>query len=308
MDDYILFIILLLILFVLFNISLNNNKLSTEQFYNTDINNYYSYIISIPDNDPILDQNTSGPVLTSINYQLVTFSQLNFNLQKKIFDKIINNEILKNNTEQFQNNTLATNVPFDINSIFNKTYEVPSFSLPPDLNIFKNYNMQTPNNTEQFQNNPSITQQTYSLPNFYRNLFDIKYTDSSISNRSVYRLINDIVFAVRTNQFNEEIINNKQELLFDENNIINYSVPYLINNPMQSNSLLSICNGILTVSSPNDLFNITNNNKFEVATISNNKISDKYIKLTQIDDLPVYLIDLTNTQNNIKIYKNKITV
>lgn len=177
---------------------------------------YHTYILT--DND-------------MIKYELFTFSQLNFNLQKQILNKIIDS----------------------------------------------------------------------SYSNIYKNLLDIDNIIALINTKSKYNPINDIVFAVRLNRITDpKIISYGQELLFNEHNAVNYS---LMNGQQinLSESLLLIYENILTVSLPNNEFNITNNNKFINANINNNQINSKYIKLLQIDDLPIYLINLTDDQYNIKI-------
>jgi hypothetical protein len=107
------------------------------------------------------------------------------------------------------------------------------------------------------------------------------------------------------------VISYKQRLLFDENKVINYRIRN--NKPKPTTSLLLSYNGILTISYPNDSFNTNNNNKFEVETINNNKISNKYIELRKINDLQineipieVYLIDLTDNENNYLINEYQV--
>jgi hypothetical protein len=471
MTDYIFFIILFVILFILFtNATKTKTKTmnSNEKFQNTNLQDYHTYILS--------DSN-------EIKYELITFSQLNFDLQKKILNKIINNEIFKNDTtENFQNINSTSTTQFDINNIFNNT-----FSLPEGLNIFGNNqptttssmpnyepptttssmpnyepptttssmpNYEPPTTTSSMPNyepptttysmpnyepptttysmpnyepptttysmpnyvsptttysmpnyvsptttysmpnyEPSTTTYsmpnyvpptttysmpnyvpptttysmpnyvpptttysmpnyapptttysmpnyvppttTYSMPNYapssnmqndasnmsstinsmsqsppnlYKRLIDIELLQSLIEAGSKYNAINDIVFAVRLNRMQDDtIISYNQELLFDENKDVNYS---LLNHQRikKSNSILSSYNGILSVSLPDDPFNIKKQNEFKKAIINDNKISFKNIRLTQIEELPIYLIDLTDKDYNIKIEEQEVVI
>ena len=156
----------------------------------------------------------------------------------------------------------------------------------------------------------SMSQPAYSLqpPNLYKKLIDIELLQSLIEAGSKYNTVNDIVFAVRLNRMQDDtIISYNQELIFDENKDVNYS---LLNYQRikKSSSILSIYNGILSVSLPDDPFNIKNQNEFKKAIINDNKISFKNIRLTQIEELPIYLINLTDKDYNIKIEENEIIV
>ena len=78
-NRYFLLICTFLILCILFNLSLKKKHDNTlDTFSDTPDKIYTTY--------ELLDNN-------SVKYELLTFSQLNFDLQKKILDKIINNEI-----------------------------------------------------------------------------------------------------------------------------------------------------------------------------------------------------------------------
>jgi hypothetical protein len=276
MTDYIFFIILCLILLLLL-INLKKNKIvySNENFEDVNTPNYHTYILT--------DDN-------QIKYELVTFTQLSFNLQKKILDKLTNDEIFKNDTtEDFQNTSSTTNTQLEINNNFNNTFS------SPDLNISGNNNYSMPSYSSQ----PN---------NLYKKLYSTRQLKSLISDGSNYSTVNDIVFAVRLNRMKDNtVISFKQELLFDDKNDIFYSYNYNLE-IKKTDHILSLYKDILTASLPDDSFNIKNKNEFKKAVINDNKISFKNIKLTQIDDSPVYLIDLTDKDHNIKIEKNEVII
>ena len=211
-------ILLLILLLILFFI---NKK--TDQFQNIDEQKiYYKYILTNSNN---------------IQYQIFTFSQLNFDLQKKILNKIINN----------------------------------------------------------------------NLDNYYKNIIDINKLNTLVNVGSRYIPNNDLLFAVRVNRLlDEKILSYSPELLFDENNNINYSVLNLQKINSLPNSKLSIYNHTLLLTVPNDDFNITNQNTFSDAIIKDNQISFNNIDLIQIDDLPISLIKLTNNITNITFHKEKV--
>jgi hypothetical protein len=106
----------------------------------------------------------------------------------------------------------------------------------------------------------------------------------------------------------ENILSYKPKLLFDENDIINYSVMNLNRINELSKSKLTLYNNILLLSVPNDDFNINNKNIFESAIIKDNQISFKNVKLNKIDDLPIALIKLTDASTAIKIEKEEVFV
>jgi hypothetical protein len=106
----------------------------------------------------------------------------------------------------------------------------------------------------------------------------------------------------------ENVLSYKSKLLFDENDIINYSVMNLIKINELPKAKLTSYNNILLISVPNDDFNINNKNIFESAIIKDNQISFKNVKLNKIDDLPIAIIKLTDTPTTIKIEKEEIIV
>ena len=312
MSDNILLIILFVFLFFLF---LNNKKQKNEKFQNIEnvTKKYYKYVLSDDDYK---------------KYELMTFSQLNFDLQQKILNKIINNEIILTN-EKFQNissieipissnenifnlkttiensinteNTILTNT---IQSNENKYYSSENITLPSSENPI--YSSENPIYSSE---NIIISSSAPEIVNYYKNILDIDYLKSTIEVGTRYIPINDLIFAVRANRMlDENILSYKPKLLFDENDIINYSVMNLnrINELLKAK--LTSYNNILLISVPNDDFNINNKNIFESAIIKDNQISFKNIKLNKIDDLPIALIKLTDAPTTIKIEKEEVFV
>jgi hypothetical protein len=326
MSDNILLIILFVVLFILF---LNNKQPKNEKFQNIEnvTKKYYKYVLSDDDYK---------------KYELMTFSQLNFDLQQKILNKIINNEIILTN-EKFQNissieipissnenifnlkttiensinteNTILTNT---IQSNENKYYSSENITLPSSENpIYSSENpIYSSENLIYSSENPiysseNIITSSYApeIVNYYKNILDIDYLKSSIEVGSRYIPINDLIFAVRANRMlDENVLSYKSKLLFDENDIINYSVMNLIKINELPKAKLTSYNNILLISVPNDDFNINNKNIFESAIIKDNQISFKNVKLNKIDDLPIAIIKLTDTPTTIKIEKEEIIV
>ena len=138
---------------------------------------------------------------------------------------------------------------------------------------------------------------------------DIEYLKSTINSGSRYIPINDLLFAVRSNKvLDSSILSYKPNLLFDNNDEINYSVMGLSNITPFPKTKLSVFNNILLLSVPNDKFNMENKNSFELGFIQDNQISFKNVKLIQIDDLPISLIKLTDTPTNITIEKEEVYI
>ena len=188
------------------------------------------------------------------------------------------------------------------------TYSMPNSV--PSTNTYSMPNYAPSSNMQNDASNMSSTSNSMSQspPNLYKRLIDIELLQSLIEAGSKYNAINDIVFAVRLNRMQDDtIISYNQELLFDENKDVNYS---LLNHQRikKSNSILSSYNGILSVSLPDDSFNIKKQNEFKKVIINDNKISFKNIRLTQIEELPIYLIDLTDKDYNIKIEEKEVIV
>jgi len=195
------------------------------------------------------------------------------------------------------------------------TYSMPTYVPPTSTYSMPTYVPLTttssmPDSTYSMPNSSdSMSQPAYSLqpPNLYKKLIDIELLQSFLEAGSAYNICNDIVFAVRTKMMKADtIINEGQELLFDEHNDVNYKLSRDMSMIKKKNSILSVYNGILSVSIPDDPFNIKNQNEFKKAIINDNKISFKNIRLTQIgltqiEDSPIYLINLTDKDYNIKI-------
>jgi hypothetical protein len=307
MSDNILLIILFVFLFFLF---LNNKKQKNEKFQNIEniTKKYYKYVLSDDENK---------------KYELMTFSQLNFDLQQKILNKIINNEIILNN-EKFQNINDTTQkissieIPISSNeNIFNlKTTIDNTISTGNTMQTSENKYYSSENITLPSSENPIHSSEniiaSFSAPeivNYYKNILDIDYLKSSIEVGSRYIPINDLIFAVRANRMlDENVLSYKSKLLFDENDIINYSVMNLIKINELPKAKLTSYNNILLISVPNDDFNINNKNIFESAIIKDNQISFKNVKLNKIDDLPIALIKLTDAPTAIKIEKEEVFV
>jgi len=259
MSDNIVLIILLIILIFLILFNKNNFKQEQfqekEQFQNAEEKKiYFKYVFGEDKNK---------------EYELLTFSQLNFDLQKNILEKILNNE------SYFINNESNSSTLTDSNS-----------------STLTDSNSSTP-----------------GVINYYKNILDINYLQSRNDIGSRYIPINDLLFAVRSDELlNPKIISYKSKLLFDINEIVNYSVLNLsIISPLPKSKLSTIHN-ILLLSVPSDNFNISNNNIFESSFIKDNQISRKNVKLIQIDDLPVSLIKLTDEPTNITIRKDEVIV
>jgi hypothetical protein len=381
MSDNILYIILFVILVILF---LNSKTPKFEKFQNVETvtKKYYKFVLSDDDYK---------------KYELMTFSQLNFDLQQKILNKIINNEIILNN-EKFQNindlinfvndttqkissseipilnnennfnlkttvdnsitteNTMITTNPIQSNennyysaentiqsttnnyysgentnnyysaqnptnyySAENPTnyYSAENTIQPTPTNYYSALNPMQPTPTNYYSaENPVQSSENIiasssapQIVNYYKNILDIDNLKSSIDSGSRYIPINDLIFAVRANRMlDENILSYKPKLLFDENDVVNYSVMNLSRISELPKAKLTSYNNILLISVPNDNFNIDNKNIFESAVVKDNQISFKNIKLNQIDDLPIALIKLTDGPSNIKIEKEEVIV
>jgi len=307
MSDNILLIILLVFLIILF---LNNKKQINEKFQNIEnvTKKYYKYVLSDDDYK---------------KYELMTFSQLNFDLQQKILNKIINNEIILNN-EKFQNINDTTQkissieIPISSNeNIFNlkttidNTISTENTMQTSENKYYSSENITLPSSENPIHSSENIIASSSApeIVNYYKNILDIDYLKSSIEVGSRYIPINDLIFAVRANRMlDENILSYKPKLLFDENDNINYSVMNLNKINELPKAKLTSYNNILLISVPNDDFNINNKNIFESAIIKDNQISFKNVKLNKIDDLPIALIKLTDAQTAIKIEKEEVFV
>lgn len=221
----IILVILLLILLILYS---SNIKFNYELLDNTqEANKYFKYVFG--------GENYK-------KYDLYAFSQLNFDLQKKILEKLTNN----------------------FSSSENET-------------------------------------------NYYKKIIDTDSLQKNVELGSRYIPINDLLFAVRSNRIlDPKILSYKPHLLFDNSNVVNYSVLNKIT-PLPK-SKLSLYKDILLLTVPDDKFNINNKNTFETPIIKDNKISFKNIELIQIDDLPISLIKLTDSSTNITIEKVEATI
>ena len=319
MSDNILLVILLIFLIILFYSNKDQNQ-KYEQFQNTEgeTKKYYKYVLSDDEYK---------------NYELMTFSQLNFDLQQKILNKIINNEIILN-TEKFQNINDLINFINNAKQIISST-EIPNnFNMSTEINnsitIENNNSIQSSESNNYYTQNPVQSSESNNyynqnpvqsseniiasssapqIVNYYKNVLDIDNLKSLIETGSRYIPINDLIFAVRSNKIlDEKILSYNPKLLFDENDTINYSVMNLSRISELPRAKLTSYNNILLISVPNDNFNLDNKNIFESAVIRDNQISFKNIKLNQIDDLPISLINLTDASTNIKIEKEEVFV
>jgi len=292
MSDNILLIILFVFLIILF---LNNKKQINEKFQNIEnvTKKYYKYVLSDDDYK---------------KYELMTFSQLNFDLQQKILNKIINNEIILNN-EKFQNINDTTQKISSIEIPISSNENIFNLKTTIDNTISTGNTMQTSENPIHSSENIIASSSAPEIVNYYKNILDIDYLKLSIEVGSRYIPINDLIFAVRANRMlDENVLSYKSKLLFDENDIINYSVMNLIKINELPKAKLTSYNNILLISVPNDDFNINNKNIFESAIIKDNQISFKNVKLNKIDDLPIALIKLTDAPTAIKIEKEEVFV
>jgi len=292
MSDNILLIILFVFLIILF---LNKKKQINEKFQNIEnvTKKYYKYVLSDDDYK---------------KYELMTFSQLNFDLQQKILNKIINNEIILNN-EKFQNINDTTQKISSIEIPISSNENIFNLKTTIDNTISTGNTMQTSENPIHSSENIIASSSAPEIVNYYKNILDIDYLKLSIEVGSRYIPINDLIFAVRANRMlDENVLSYKSKLLFDENDIINYSVMNLIKINELPKAKLTSYNNILLISVPNDDFNINNKNIFESAIIKDNQISFKNVKLNKIDDLPIALIKLTDAPTAIKIEKEEVFV
>ncbi len=314
MNDKFILIILIFVLITLFLMN-KNSKVNYEQYQNIheqfqnnqEQTKYFKYVFNGDDFK---------------KYELLTFSQLNFDLQQQILNKIVNNQIIANN-ETFQNvdNNLTndSNVPESSSSFpenSSNVYESSSNVYESSSNVYESSSSVYESSSNVYESSSNVSEtsleassETPKIINYYQDIINAETLQSNIDSGSRYMPINDLLFAVRSNKMlDEKVLSYKPQLLFDENDTVNYSVLNLSRISPSIKSKLSSYNNILLLSIPNDEFNIKNKNVFESAIIKDNQISFKNVKLIQIDDLPISLIKLTEGPSNITIEKEEVFV